>query len=131
MGWLAALFFVSFVIIGGLVLFSLFIGIICTNMDTVQAETEQVNLPPCPVQKITELFLGARMWWHNMWSTRVDSSGLYPRTQAAMTEKNTRALSKILGIPVESIHTFEEIFKFLDKDKQGCLDFESVRSIFE
>ena len=39
LGWLAALYFVGFVIFGGLVLFSLFIGVICTSMESVQAET--------------------------------------------------------------------------------------------
>ena len=36
LGWFAAFYFVAFVIIGGLVLFSLFIGIICTSMEEVQ-----------------------------------------------------------------------------------------------
>mmetsp|Transcript_103848 Transcript_103848/g.298971 ORF Transcript_103848/g.298971 Transcript_103848/m.298971 type:complete len:1043 (-) Transcript_103848:276-3404(-) len=90
MGWIAAFYFVLFVIIGGLVLLSLFIGIICTSMETVQAEAEE----------------------------------------KAGSDKKIDDMAKLLEIGKACKSILHDIFMMLDKEKKGCLDFETIRPIF-
>jgi len=90
MGWVAAFYFVLFVIIGGLVLLSLFIGIICTSMETVQAEAEE----------------------------------------KAGSDKKIDDMAKLLDIGKGCKSILHDIFMMLDKEKKGCLDFETIRPIF-
>mmetsp|Transcript_103845 Transcript_103845/g.298954 ORF Transcript_103845/g.298954 Transcript_103845/m.298954 type:complete len:443 (-) Transcript_103845:276-1604(-) len=90
MGWMAAFYFVLFVIIGGLVLLSLFIGIICTSMETVQAEAEV----------------------------------------KAESDKKIDDMAKLLKIGKTCKSVLRDIFTLLDKEKKGCLDFETISPIF-
>ena len=49
MGWVAAPFFVSFIILSSLVVLNLFIGVIISNMNDARATLQKVTLQPITV----------------------------------------------------------------------------------
>ena len=157
MGWVAAFYFVAFVILGGLVLFSLFIGIICTLRWPPPIAPNHRVIPPSPRPPRKPSPRAATPPPHHLHhlttspphhltiSTTSPPPPPHPGTsmdevQGGLTDdqevqRKSNEMAHRLGISPESVEIFQDIFTFLDNDadgsKDGHLDFDTIHPVFD